>query len=212
MPKMLEFEKKYILDDKRQDEILKIVHGYGATEEYLRQFYMSNIASEWDRYRFNGTVALLEKKVGINIGVDYSINREGSMEVPMSTFESGWKTAKRRLRKVRYTVPAGSFPTEEDMSPVHTLVLDIFLTDHDPLAERGIDRFANYAIMAEVECILDDTHRVVDTNFQLPRSLQPFCLLAVDSRDSSSKAFSSLNLFDEATNVEKVRQTIERLR
>jgi hypothetical protein len=194
----LEFEQKYLLDQRKADVIeaalrersdLKIIP--------IRQFYNN---SE-NRYRsaFDMTtrqeISTKEKKTKIKLDTSYSINYEDDPEsIPLDEFDKKFEASKRRLVKIRYVVSG---------TPIgHKVMVDFFIR---PGEKKLMDTVNNvYAVVAEVETVLNENTVSLYLDLALPIYLERFLLKKIDSRDASGKSFKSANMTeDKIPDIEK---------
>src|SRR6266403_2128934 len=130
MGRFIEIERKFVLDLDHFPEVHDILlsDAFSTTTSLIQQFY--------------------EEKDSVNIDdVPYSIARERNMTITTGQFEGGWKTAKDRVTKLRYTSECKP-GNDEDFGSTHTLVVDLFLSKHD---WSQPDSSVPYALLAEVE-------------------------------------------------------------
>src|SRR6266403_3867840 len=146
MGRFIEIERKFVLDLDHFPEVHDILlsDAFSTTTSLIQQFY----EKKGVRYRRDGDVCLKEEKDSVNIDdVPYSIARERNMTITTGQFEGGWKTAKDRVTKLRYTSECKP-GNDEDFGSTHTLVVDLFLSKHD---WSQPDSSVPYALLAEVE-------------------------------------------------------------
>jgi hypothetical protein len=196
----IEFEKKYVLDTRKYDEIERLLTAKLDPPIFIASIIRQYYDKDGDRYRVISNEAkteyVKEPKKSIKIGTHYSISVEADAQpVSREFFEAGWeKNRERRLQKIRYTVPG--FYTS------HKVMVDFFYnTGPDPRSEF-------YAIIAEVETMLTPETETLYLSLKLPIYLEQYCLHAVDDTDPAMKVFKSANLVDQTENITAVKRTI----
>lgn len=214
VPVRLEFEQRYMLDTRCHETIIAELidpsaNGRpvslaefanpkeGITVCRIRQFY-----TEGDRFRHSGEtwgkgVAITpakyvkEKKKTIYLDTPFSVNSEEEDDVTAGEFEKGWKTADRRLQKIRFYVPS-----EVDGNRT---VVDFFYS----LSNGEV-----YAVSAEDEVILDNNTTHLYLDFKLPIYLRKYLICTVDSRDMAMKCFRSANMIDTPESIAEFKRAI----
>jgi len=183
----LEFEQKYVLDARRETEIINSLNQLNCKIRVIRQFYQNG-----DRYRRIDAMNFKENKKSLKLNTPYSVCLEEDQKpIDASEFWSKWAIAKRRLYKVRYEVAS-------DLD--QKLVVDFF---------KRPGNLKPYAIIAEVEVMLTETTQVLYLDLQLPIYLKEFLLKTLDARDESSKPFKNTIMIE--SNIEAVKQALEQL-
>jgi hypothetical protein len=188
----LEFEQKYILDPRREEDILRAIHQPNSKIIVIRQFY-----EDGGRYRcYNDGTDLIctrENKRGLKLNTPYSVSLEEEPErISLDKFNDKWATSKRRLTKVRHQFP-GMLNQQ--------VMVDLF---YEPACDFGI-----YAAVAEVEAMLTEDTKILYLDLELPIYLRDFLLKTIDARDSSAKVFKSTNMTED--NIEVVQRALEEL-
>jgi len=186
----LEFEQKYLLDQRQTNEIDRILKSRSDLKVVgIRQFYNGSENRYRSKYDFETRqdTVTKEKKTKIKIDAPYTVSLEDDPEpVSLDEFNRKFDASKRRLTKIRYIVNG---------TPIgHKVMVDFFLRpDKRVLMEPD----NCYAIMAEVETVLDGDTKTLYLDLALPIYLEPFLLKMIDSRDSSAKDFKSANMTED---------------
>lgn len=214
MPVRLEFEQRYMLDARRHEEITAELFDpspagrpvsladfanpkVGITVCRIKQFY-----TDGDRFRHSGEVwgkgvamepakYVKEKKRTINLNTPYSVNSEEEENVQAAEFDKGWKTANRRLQKIRFYVPSEN--------EGNRTVVDFFYS----LVDGNV-----YAVSAEDEVIIDNTTLHLSFDFKLPIYLRKYLICTVDSRDPAMKCFRSASMIDTPECIAEFKRAI----
>jgi hypothetical protein len=194
---MIEFEQKYVFHPRDLDAIWEIFRNrFDCSSHLVRQFYDEGPMKL--RYRMELEQASREKKSKIKSPNTYSVSEEQFTPIPSTVFEGGFAKSKRRLQKLRLTA-ASQMKRTEDFERTHKLTLDIFYTMRK-LMKYDTTRLRTgayvYALVAEVETMVRPGTKLVNLDFRLPKSLRPFLLHTVDSRDPRDKIFGSKSLCD----------------
>jgi hypothetical protein len=189
--KKIELEKKYVLDDRKHAEILSVLQKREPKliVRHIRQAYMD--------LRYRETVTdqdihhVKEDKFGVKLGAHYSVSVEDEIIIDPEEFTWAWTLAKyRRLQKRRYEINVGHS---------HRIMVDFFHPDDDSV----------YAVVAEVEYVLDADTKALTLDFSLPPYFQPYILKEIDDADSASKAFKSINMID--IRIQETKMALEQL-
>lgn len=196
----LEFEQKFVLDLRREDEIHDYLLGQvasspSATILGIRQLYDDN------GYRYRATVQgsttiyVRENKRSIKLGTKYSVSIEDDDEILPAEFEDRWFHSNKRLQKTRFEI-AGRYPD-------HKIMIDFFFS------RQHHDRA--YAVVAEAETMLTAATEHLFLRFSLPSGLEKYILKTVDDCDPHSKSFKSANMIDTPERITAVLEAYSRL-
>lgn len=196
----LEFERKYVLDTRRADDIAKalVENGPNFHVVMIRQYYDGDT-----RYRctYNGGMftCVREKKRSLKVNTPYSVSLEEDPEpINLDQFNDGWDRwpgSSARLRKCRHLV---------DGAPGQKVMVDFFMDPTCRLDEGNIQ--PPYAVVAEVEIVLTEDSKVLFLELDLPIYLRDFLLKSVDARDVSAKAFKSTNMTE--SNIPAIQRAL----
>lgn len=185
----LEFEQKYLLDPR---QAVAIVEKIGTRSDVkrlsIRQFYNKDGLRYRHLSSVSGEECKVEKKRSLKLGTAYSVNVEDQPTIiAIDEFERKWERSKRRLSKARF---------EFSGTPIgHTIMVDCFL-------KPG----GTYAVVAEVETIINAETKTLFLDLALPIYLEKFLLKKIDARGPEAKIFKSANMID--TNIEMIEQAI----
>lgn len=208
--KQIEIEQKYVLHPDRIAQLRHSLRLAGVDSILVRQYYEHDKSEkEWQRYRRVNDDCILEVKDNINIGQTYSIARERSMPVPKGVWKAGWKKSKKRVTKLRFQPSQDAGPNWS--SPVHTVIVDVFLSITNEDALEFDQRYTPYAAVAEVETIWTADTKSLDLDFKLPKGLEPFAIHKVDRTHPLAKRFSAINMCDDSKSIAEARAAMEAL-
>jgi hypothetical protein len=195
----LEFEQKFVLDLRREDEIheylLARITVPGAAVLGIRQLYDDNGYRYRATVRGSETIYVRESKRSIKVGTKYSVSVEDDDEIMPAEFEDRWFRAAKRLQKTRFEL-AGRYPD-------HKIMVDFFFSRKHH--ERA------YAIVAEAETMLTADTEYLYLQFGLPIDLEKYILKTVDERDPGTKCFKSANMIDTPERIAAVLEAYSRL-
>lgn len=219
----IEFEKKFILNLDAQSAILAELYSkkYGSVKvEHIWQCYG---AKKDNRYRATvnhrtGEIsAIKEVKKGIKIPVHYSVNLESDdKSISALEFMKKFARSNKRLCKLRWTLKGTDIAPHDPQFPrEHKVMIDLFVPVPKTLRNINIpytfDVEDPYALMAEVETVLDVNTTALHLDFRLPSFLQPHLIHTVDKR-TDDKAFAAYTLCYTPEVAESTRELVRRLK
>ncbi len=198
----LEFEQKYLLDPRQTEAIDRVLKSRSDLKVVgIRQFYNGSENRYREKYDFQTReeIATKERKTKIKIDAPYTVSLEDEPEtISIDEFNRKFDASKRRLVKIRLIVNG---------TPIgHKVMVDFFIRPGD---KKLMDPHNVYAIMAEVETVLDGDTKTLYLDLALPIYLEPFLLKKIDSRDPSARDFKSANMTEDR--VGDIEQALAKL-
>lgn len=184
--KNLEIEQKYHLDYTRSNEIEAEIRDVTVQVEPIQQCYIYSDKpygeGKWYRYRHTvggGIAFVREHKQSIQMGAPYSVSIEDAVILTEPEFNEAWEKSTFKLAKSRFVLAS----TEIGSPLSHRVTVDFIESLHN--ADRV------YAVVAEIEAILDPLFTYIDLDFKLPEFLKPYLLWKHDANHHRAKEFSA---------------------